>query len=803
MPIYSDYSSSVMFKAGTEIDMKNSSAQNIRISQEYLVLGDRNSYLNETDITRAYRKFIKDFASALTNDTSWWIMIMFGHQQNKALAIKKRFEQHRTIYHLRRLYLSANIPLIETDTVTISELDYLHIVSQSTWMDSDSKNRAIEKAKAINEKIGYPNYLDGDNMTKLEQLYAEQNFNSSLMQNLLIVLKVNLKRRLQSLRQSVDCTEYNPSLNDILQYLHFSISFPAGILQPPFFHKDAPKYLSYGGIGTVMVHGITHGFDDTGRLFDKNGNKVSWWSNETTNPFNQRKECIIRQYNNYTVIQNTRENIADNGGLKEAFFAYQTWAQTHRNVDRKLARTNQYFTNQMKQGVHSPSQCRVNGPTSNFIEFDRVFSCKPNQGNSPTIGGIAGDERLTTCWKNTLLLNQTVNSLQPNDTLLIPFNRTFWLMGGIYARHLVHVTIQIDGILKFSDNYFEWPRDSHTHLVLDCFYFEQLNHVTFTSSNSGNQKGIIDGSGNRWWGLVEYLVIRGDRPRLLVIYNSTNLLIENILLKNSPKWTFYGKDIANLEIRHTDVDARRHPNVQWHDLDELTAFNTDGFDVSGINIWIHDCNIWNDDDCIAVKQQDSNSFHSSCSENMLFERINASGVGLTIGSIGPSTAHSCVHNITFRNCTMYNTFKGIYLKSRPGEEGHTGEISNILYENIQIYNASQWAIWLGPQQAAFKGACSLLWPFIPGMACPIPSGITWNNITLRNITLNDPQISPGVIIGNSSNPMKNILFDNVFVKNPGSRPWGKNYYACSNIEGIAQGNTEPSPPCFKHQIFQL
>ncbi|CAF3465893.1 unnamed protein product [Rotaria sp. Silwood1] len=418
------------------------------------------------------------------------------------------------------------------------------------------------------------------------------------------------------------------------------------------------------------------------------------------------------------------------------------------------------------------------------------------------IGGIAENNSLSTCWANTFLLNHTLGSLRSGNILLIPVNRTFWLMGGLYARGLSYVTIQIDGILKFSDNIFEWPRDPHTNQVLNCFYFEQLDHVTFTSSQSSPNKGIIDGSGHLWWGVVQYVIIRGNRPQLLWIYNSTNLLIENILLKNPPKWTFYGQDVANVEIRYTDIDTHRHPDIHWHDLYELTAFNTDGFDVSGKNIWIHDCNIWNDDDCIAVKQQDSSSIHSSCSENMLFERINASGVGLTIGSVGPSGAHSCVRNITFRNCTMYNTFKGIYLKSRPGNEGHTGEISDNLYENIQIYNASQWAIWIGPQQAAFKGACSLLWPFIPEASCPIPSGITWNNIILRNITINDPQLSPGVIIGNSSNPMLNVLFDNVLVKNPGSYPWGNKYYACYGVQGTAKGDTQPPPPCFKHEPFQ-
>jgi len=413
-----------------------------------------------------------------------------------------------------------------------------------------------------------------------------------------------------------------------------------------------------------------------------------------------------------------------------------------------------------------------------------------------TVGGIAGNSSLDVCWANSHLLNQTFASLQNGDTLLIPTNKTFWLMGGIYARNLVNITIQIDGTLKFSDAQEVWPRDAQGR-VHECFFFEQLNYVTFTSSMPLGEKGLIDGSGLRWWGLVELLLIGENRPRLLSIYNSTNLLVENIFLKNSPYWTFLANDIANLEIRNSEIDARRRPGINYHDLSELTAFNTDGFDVAGRNVWIHDCTIWNDDDCIAVKELSRASFQSPCSENMLFERINASGVGLTIGSIGPSTSHTCVRNITFRDSTMYNTFKGIYLKSRPGKPGETGEITDVLYENILIRNASQWSIWIGPQQASYKEACSLIWPFFPTAKCPIPDGITWNNITLRNITVDMPQLSPGVILGNTTNPMMNILFDNVFVNKPGTFPWGEKYYACEGVEGIAQGNTQPPPPCFK------
>lgn len=446
--------------------------------------------------------------------------------------------------------------------------------------------------------------------------------------------------------------------------------------------------------------------------------------------------------------------------------------------------------------------------TTNSAIIKSSYSLNPNVLlpknhiiNFEAIGGVADDSSLDTCWANAHLLNQTFATMQSGDILLIPPNKTFWLMGGIYARGLTHITFQIDGTLKFSDDQSVWPRNPQNQQVKECFFFEQLNDVTFTSSLPGGKKGTIDGSGLRWWGLVEYLLIGENRPRLLSIYNSTNLLVENILLKNSPYWTFLANDIANLEIRFTDVDARKRPDAQHHDLKEITAFNTDGFDVAGTNVWIHDCNIWNDDDCIAVKEQSSSSIHSSCSQNMLFERINASGVGLTIGSIGPSATHTCVRNITFRDCTMYNTFKGIYLKSRPGQDGHTGEITNVTYENILINNASQWAIWIGPQQAGYKDACSLLWPFVPGTPCPIPIGITWNNIVLRNVTVNDPQLSPGVILGNSTNPMLNVVFDNVRVTKPGFLPWGEKYYACEGVEGIAQGNTEPAPPCFKIKPF--
>jgi polygalacturonase len=187
---------------------------------------------------------------------------------------------------------------------------------------------------------------------------------------------------------------------------------------------------------------------------------------------------------------------------------------------------------------------------------------------------------------------------------------------------------------------------------------------------------------------------------------------------------------------------------------------------------------------------------------MMFERINASGVGLTIGSIGASAAHTCVRNITFRDSVMPNSFKGLYLKSRPESDPQaTGEITDVLYENIVMNNPTQWAIWIGPQQASYAGACNLFWPFLPGTQCPVPSNMNWSNLIFRNITINSPQISPGVIIGNETNPMQNIVFDGVVVNNPGVFPWGSKYYMCTDVEGgVAKGGTNPVPPCFNTKL---
>ncbi|CAF1139433.1 unnamed protein product [Rotaria sordida] len=294
---------------------------------------------------------------------------------------------------------------------------FLEMLQTSTWMDDISKNRSIEKALAIDEKIGYPDYLGSTNTSTLDKMYQDYIFNASYIQNILKLLQIKSNENLRILRDPIDRKEWASSppttVNAFYSSSRNQITFPAGILQMPFFNKDAPKYLNYGAIGTVIGHEITHGFDDSGRQFDKDGNRVSWWTPGTIERFIERKTCIVNQYSNYVVAQINRtvngnqtqgENIADNGGIKESFYAYQKWAATPGNIERRLPGLTEYSAeqlffinygqvwcskmtdanalNRILTGVHSPGEFRVRGPTSNFDEFDRVFNCKPGQGNS-------------------------------------------------------------------------------------------------------------------------------------------------------------------------------------------------------------------------------------------------------------------------------------------------------------------------------------------------------------------------------------------------------------------------------------
>lgn len=288
------------------------------------------------------------------------------------------------------------------------------LLEENTWMDEETRQVAKEKANAMNERIGYPELLK--NPFELSKEYEELTIHDDLfLVNVLNVLEFEALKNLKRLRQPVNKNKwttfpavvnafYNPNKNDIV--------FPAGILQPLFYSHYFPKSLNYGGIGVVIGHEMTHGFDDKGRQFDKDGNLKQWWNEATVRRFRERAQCIIDQYSSY-VLEDIRhningkmtqgENIADNGGLKQAYRAYKKWVKRHGQEPLlpglNLTHDQLFFLNyaqiwcgsmrpedalsKVRSSVHSPGPIRVLGPLSNSYDFARIYNCPVGSRMNP------------------------------------------------------------------------------------------------------------------------------------------------------------------------------------------------------------------------------------------------------------------------------------------------------------------------------------------------------------------------------------------------------------------------------------
>jgi len=207
------------------------------------------------------------------------------------------------------------------------------------------------------------------------------------------------------------------------------------------------------------------------------------------------------------------------------------------------------------------------------------------------LGGIPDDNSLATSYYNGNLLNVTLansTTAPPGSVLTIP-QKTFYLMGGIVSSGLINVTIVIDGTIKFSGDIESWPRRNTTGKVMECLDFNHVVNFTITSNLEGNYHkslGVIDGNGGSWWDIPHYnrygyLQNKDDRPRLLNIENGESVLLEKILFNNAPFWTTNLRRINNLIVRWCGVSARRTWREGGHSWFDNTAFNTDGFDISG------------------------------------------------------------------------------------------------------------------------------------------------------------------------------------------------------------------------------
>ena len=266
-----------------------------------------------------------------------------------------------------------------------------------SWITENTRKQALEKLDATAIKIGYPDKWRDYSALKIDA--------PTFVENAIEADEFETQRNLNKIGKPVDRTEwgmtpttvdayYNPNYNEIV--------FPAAILQPPFFDVNADDATLYGGIGTIIGHELTHGFDDQGRQFDAEGNLKDWWTPQDEKNYDARAAVVEKQFDNYVAIDTLHingkltlgENIADLGGVKISYLAFtkslegkphpapidgytaeqrfflayaQTWKRLTRPESVKLM---------LSSDPHSPPRFRVMGPLYNLPEFDEAFGCK-------------------------------------------------------------------------------------------------------------------------------------------------------------------------------------------------------------------------------------------------------------------------------------------------------------------------------------------------------------------------------------------------------------------------------------------
>jgi putative endopeptidase len=282
-------------------------------------------------------------------------------------------------------------------------------ITASDWMSEQTKQKALVKLRKIGtSKLGFPDHYRDYSSIEIKR--------DDFVGNYVRASHFESKRQKDKIGMPVDKTEWDmtpPTVNAYYSPELSEIVFPAGILQPPMFDLNADDAYSYGAIGRVIGHELTHGFDDEGRKYDADGNLTDWWTTEDAKAFEERASCIEKQYSHYSPVDDGNgkplylngkltlgENVADNGGLRMAYRAYMKahageepkivdgFMPAQRvflgyaisrceNVSPELSRV------LVRTDPHSPGKFRLIGPTVNMQEFQDAFSCKAGQPMAP------------------------------------------------------------------------------------------------------------------------------------------------------------------------------------------------------------------------------------------------------------------------------------------------------------------------------------------------------------------------------------------------------------------------------------
>jgi endothelin-converting enzyme/putative endopeptidase len=276
-------------------------------------------------------------------------------------------------------------------------------IHELSWMSDDTKMQAKVKLDAIRNKIGYPEVYRDYSSVVIK--------GGDLMGNIERADEFEAKRQINKIDKPLDRKEWGmtpPTVNAYYSGSFNEIVFPAGILQPPFFDKSMDDAVNFGGIGLVIGHELTHGFDDQGRKFDPQGNLHDWWTEQDGKEFEKRVSCVADEYSNFVAVDDLKlngrltlgENTADNGGARVALMALEQMiaddktGKEGQKIDGYTPeqrfflgfgrvwcekRRPEVARSRVLTDPHSPGKYRVNGVVENMPEFQKAWGCKAGQ----------------------------------------------------------------------------------------------------------------------------------------------------------------------------------------------------------------------------------------------------------------------------------------------------------------------------------------------------------------------------------------------------------------------------------------
>ncbi|MGG7439109.1 M13 family metallopeptidase [Chryseobacterium arthrosphaerae] len=393
----------------------------VGVNTDRVIIGELGYYKNFDQLVNAknlpvikdYLKFhmINGSASYLSEKLgdmkfNFFAKYLRGQQEQRALN-KRGFELiNRNLGEaFGKLYVEKYFPA-EAKAQMVELIDYLkksfalHI-NNLTWMSSTTKEKAMKKLNKFTVKVAYPDKWK--DYSKL--VITPEAEGGTLYSNLQSIGEWQYNKDLAKIGKPVDKTEWGMTPQTVNAYynpVYNEIVFPAAILQPPFFNPQADAAVNFGGIGAVIGHEMSHGFDDSGAQFDADGNLVDWWTPEDKANFEKATKALAAQYDKYEPVKGTfvngtftnGENIADLGGVNIAYDALQMYLKDKGNPGKisgftqdqrfflswatvwRTLSSEKYMINQVKTDPHSPGYFRSFGPLINVDAFYKAFDVK-------------------------------------------------------------------------------------------------------------------------------------------------------------------------------------------------------------------------------------------------------------------------------------------------------------------------------------------------------------------------------------------------------------------------------------------